>query len=471
MQRLALLTAERLLPERRLDLVLLRVKASSGFSDGGRDPRALRGRLEFGCRLMARPPADDQSAGLARAPRQSDTRQVWVPMTPRLVIPPAAPILFRSSVTRGPLAMMIPAASPGTNSTDAAADESEQPTSDASDWPLGARPLAYADFSAALKGALRDFHSTDLLARNPLLLGGIRDLSGSVGPMELKALLSETVRTLFDHPRDEKLRRVIELTYFQPAPKQEVVAGRLSLSFGTYRRHLTTARDRLTRWLWESSRDAPTQPEVPAALWPTPKPEKSEGESAASPEAREPAPPRLSVVILPFLNIGGDAQDDHFADGITETLTTHRPLALSRCISDLPQHRVRLQRQADRHPPDRSRARRAICSRGQRAKRRGTDAVQCPARRCRERGASVGRALRQRARRPSRHAGRGHHPAGPYYPHRADRGGEPAGGARASRPPRLHRSHPPRLGRVEPTSVAGGGTEIPSFFRGSAPAR
>src|ERR1700730_15604474 len=327
MQRLARLTAERLLPERRLDLVLLRVKASSGFSDGGRDPRALRGRLEFGYRLMARPPADDQSAGLARAPRQKDTRQVWVPMTPRPVITSAAPILVRSSRPREPLAMMIPAPSPGTNSTDAAADESEQPTSDAPDWPLGARPLAYADFSAALKGALRDFHSTDLLARNPLLLGGIRDLSGSVGPMELKAFLSETVRTLFDNPRDEKLRRVIELTYFQPAPKQEVVAGRLSLSFGTYRRHLTTARDRLTRWLWKSARDAPTQPEVPAALWPTPKPEKSEGESAASPEAREPAPPRLSVVILPFLNIGGDAQDDHFVDGITESLTTD----LSRC--------------------------------------------------------------------------------------------------------------------------------------------
>ena len=48
MQGLALLTAERLLPERRLDLVLLRIKASSGFSDGGRDPRALRGRLEPG---------------------------------------------------------------------------------------------------------------------------------------------------------------------------------------------------------------------------------------------------------------------------------------------------------------------------------------------------------------------------------------------------------------------------------------
>src|SRR4029077_3361794 len=123
-----------------------------------------------------------------------------------------------------------------------------------------------------------------------------RDLSGSVGPMELKALLSETVRTLFGNPRDEKLRRVIELTYFQPAPKQEVVADRLSLSFGTYRRHLTTARERLARWLWESLRDAPTPSELIAAAMPMPAIEKSEGETAAVPEAGEPAAPRLSVV-------------------------------------------------------------------------------------------------------------------------------------------------------------------------------
>ena len=112
--------------------------------------------------------------------------------------------------------------------------------------------LAYADFAAALKDALRDFHSADLLARNPLLLDGICNLGGSAGPLELKALLAETVNTLFGNPRDQKLRRVIELTYFQPAPKQEVVADRLSLSFGTYRRHLATGRDRLARWLWRA---------------------------------------------------------------------------------------------------------------------------------------------------------------------------------------------------------------------------
>jgi TolB-like protein/class 3 adenylate cyclase len=35
-----------------------------------------------------------------------------------------------------------------------------------------------------------------------------------------------------------------------------------------------------------------------------------------------PAAPRLSIVVLPFANIGGDASQDYFVDGVTETLTT-----------------------------------------------------------------------------------------------------------------------------------------------------
>jgi TolB-like protein/class 3 adenylate cyclase/Flp pilus assembly protein TadD len=42
---------------------------------------------------------------------------------------------------------------------------------------------------------------------------------------------------------------------------------------------------------------------------PTPTPEKS-------------APPRLSMVVLPFANIGGDPDQEHFVDGVTESLTT-----------------------------------------------------------------------------------------------------------------------------------------------------
>jgi TolB-like protein/class 3 adenylate cyclase len=33
-------------------------------------------------------------------------------------------------------------------------------------------------------------------------------------------------------------------------------------------------------------------------------------------------PPRLSIVVLPFANIGGDAEQDYFVDGVTESLTT-----------------------------------------------------------------------------------------------------------------------------------------------------
>ena len=35
-----------------------------------------------------------------------------------------------------------------------------------------------------------------------------------------------------------------------------------------------------------------------------------------------PAAPRLSLVVLPFANIGGDASQDYFVDGVTESLTT-----------------------------------------------------------------------------------------------------------------------------------------------------
>jgi TolB-like protein/DNA-binding winged helix-turn-helix (wHTH) protein len=37
-------------------------------------------------------------------------------------------------------------------------------------------------------------------------------------------------------------------------------------------------------------------------------------------ERREP--PRLSMVVLPFANIGGDPEQEHFVDGVTESLTT-----------------------------------------------------------------------------------------------------------------------------------------------------
>ncbi|HEY1780196.1 MAG TPA: adenylate/guanylate cyclase domain-containing protein [Roseiarcus sp.] len=36
----------------------------------------------------------------------------------------------------------------------------------------------------------------------------------------------------------------------------------------------------------------------------------------------EAGPPRLSIIVLPFANIGGDPEQDYFVDGVTESLTT-----------------------------------------------------------------------------------------------------------------------------------------------------
>ena len=42
----------------------------------------------------------------------------------------------------------------------------------------------------------------------------------------------------------------------------------------------------------------------------------------AAPTQEKSSPPRLSMVVLPFANIGGDPEQEHFVDGVTESLTT-----------------------------------------------------------------------------------------------------------------------------------------------------
>ncbi|MGH6798136.1 MAG: adenylate/guanylate cyclase domain-containing protein, partial [Roseiarcus sp.] len=44
--------------------------------------------------------------------------------------------------------------------------------------------------------------------------------------------------------------------------------------------------------------------------------------AALAPAPEKPAPPRLSMVVLPFANIGGGEEQEHFVDGVTESLTT-----------------------------------------------------------------------------------------------------------------------------------------------------
>jgi adenylate cyclase len=48
----------------------------------------------------------------------------------------------------------------------------------------------------------------------------------------------------------------------------------------------------------------------------------SQAKPAPAPAPEKSGPPRLSMVVLPFANIGGDAEQEQFVDGVTESLTT-----------------------------------------------------------------------------------------------------------------------------------------------------
>jgi TolB-like protein len=112
------------------------------------------------------------------------------------------------------------------------------------------------------------------------------------------------------------LYRILDLTYLNPAPKQEAAADRLGLSFSTYRRHLTAGVDRLIEWLWQQEQEAPGTETVP-------EPASATEETAASLQR-----PRLSIVILPFLNLSQDPSVDYLVDGIVDSLITNLSRAL-----------------------------------------------------------------------------------------------------------------------------------------------
>jgi hypothetical protein len=114
--------------------------------------------------------------------------------------------------------------------------------------------LSQAEFTDAVRQALRDLLRPDLLGRNPLL--GTRLLAEAADDeapdaATLRTLVHAAIATLGQHPRDDKLLRAVERTYVDPAPTQEAAAARLGLPFSTYRRHLTRGIERVVAWLWD----------------------------------------------------------------------------------------------------------------------------------------------------------------------------------------------------------------------------
>lgn len=174
--------------------------------------------------------------------------------------------------------------------------------------------LTRSDFDCAVRDALRRCARADLLLCNPLLQSPLMNRSSpsAASPQALKALLEETARTLFASGRDERIYRILDLTYFNPAPKQEAAAERLGLSFSTYRRHLAAGVERLSEWLWQRElelRGTEPNPERTVAA-------HTHVGGAGSIATR----PRLSIVILPFLNLSRETSADYLVDGIVDAL-------------------------------------------------------------------------------------------------------------------------------------------------------
>ena len=121
--------------------------------------------------------------------------------------------------------------------------------------------------------------------------------------------------------------------------------------------------------------------------------------------AEKSGPPRLSIVVLPFANMGGDPEQDYFVDGVTESLTTD----LSRMRGMLVIGRntaFTFKGKAVDSQADRPRVERPLCAGGERSAQRQPDARERSAHRRRDRQPPLGRALRQAGGRPVRHAGR-----------------------------------------------------------------
>ena len=94
--------------------------------------------------------------------------------------------------------------------------------------------------------------------------------------------------------------------------------GGICLSEDAYRQ----VRDRLNADIRRSWR-AETQEHRPARCGHTRSgPDRINRPPRRRREAATSAPPRLSIVVLPFANIGGDPEQEYFADGVTESLTT-----------------------------------------------------------------------------------------------------------------------------------------------------
>ncbi len=111
--------------------------------------------------------------------------------------------------------------------------------------------LSEQEFRREVRQALRDFHKSDALARNPLCRCRlVADCDGHDAVDTLRALLRDTTEQLASGDRTRRWRDAIHHTWLAPERSQEAVAERLDIPFSTYRRHLASGVDRIAGELW-----------------------------------------------------------------------------------------------------------------------------------------------------------------------------------------------------------------------------
>ena len=182
--------------------------------------------------------------------------------------------------------------------------------------------MTRGEFEIAVRDALSHYTRLDLLTGNPLLQARVVAQSGpsAATAQDLRDLLARTADQLFSNAHDQKLHRALDLTYFHPAPKQEAAAERSGLSFSTYRRYLTAGVCRLTDWLWRQEQEASGGERMTSGT--------VIGLPGAQPDHPSASPPRLSIVVLPFLNLAQNAPINYLVDAITDSLITDFSQAL-----------------------------------------------------------------------------------------------------------------------------------------------
>jgi adenylate cyclase len=132
--------------------------------------------------------------------------------------------------------------------------------------------------------------------------GGEQSVKNIARPVRAYALSAEAIASLQSR-EDLPARRLVRPFFARHHMVAGALAGVLIIAGGSW-------------WLWPDRQVGPLpQPESAAAPASTPS-------ATAAPQARAISAPRFSIVVLPFANLSKDPDQDYFADGVTEDLTT-----------------------------------------------------------------------------------------------------------------------------------------------------